>query len=199
MLSYQIYSCAHWYVSGFNSDVKHRNIGFDVRGDVKIFDFGLAKSMHPKLRTPNGLYRFTALTGSIPYMAPEVAASQPYNEKSDVYSFGMLFWAILSLKSPWCAFPSLKDDIGGYTRLVVNSGTRPLIKSKWPRLARHVLKSSFMKSAEARPSMSKICGMLSTDLVELAKEESIHQRTQNMMAASWNSDSVEDEEAVDIF
>jgi serine/threonine protein kinase len=133
-------------------------------------------------------------------MAPEVAASAPYNEKSDVYSFGMLFWAILSLKSPWCAFPSLKDDdVGDYTRLVVKSGARPLIKSKWPRLARRVLKGSFMKSAQARPSMGKICEMLSTDVVDLTEEESIQQRTQHMMEASWNSDIAEDEEAVDIF
>ena len=33
-------------------------------------------------------------TGSLRYMAPEVANCQPYNQKADVYSFGKLFWII---------------------------------------------------------------------------------------------------------
>lgn len=31
-------------------DVKQENIGFDVRGDVKVFDFGLCKGLSPALR-----------------------------------------------------------------------------------------------------------------------------------------------------
>ena len=30
-------------------------------------------------------------TGSLRYMAPEVADCQPYNQKADVYSFGKFF------------------------------------------------------------------------------------------------------------
>lgn len=170
-------------------DIKLSNIGFDIRGDVKIFDFGLAKSMRRDLRTKHRLYHLTALTGSIPYMAPEVASSSPYNEKSDVYSFGILLWTILSLKPPFMAFPSLNEDDGeDYMNVVVKGGARPPIKAKWPSLTRKVLKWSWVYSIHARPSMSTICNMLSTDFVELTKEENIHQRTKNMMDLSSNSD-----------
>jgi serine/threonine protein kinase len=66
-------------------DLKPDNIGFDVRDDVKIFDFGLAAEMHPSLRV-NGTntYRLTAESGSPRYMAPEVALGQPYNHLVDV-------------------------------------------------------------------------------------------------------------------
>ena len=53
--------------------LKPDNIGFDVRGDIKIFDFGLAKELHPDDKMENGLYNLTGDTGSPRYMAPEVA------------------------------------------------------------------------------------------------------------------------------
>lgn len=43
---------------------------FDVRGDVKIFDFGLAKELDPKKMLDDGTYNLTADTGSLRYMAP---------------------------------------------------------------------------------------------------------------------------------
>lgn len=52
-------------------DLKPDNIGFDVRGDVKIFDLGLAKEVDPKTKLEDGTYNLTADTGSLRYMAPE--------------------------------------------------------------------------------------------------------------------------------
>jgi serine/threonine protein kinase len=52
-------------------DLKPDNVGFDVRGDVKIFDFGLAKEIDPRQMDAEGTYKLTADTGSLRYMAPE--------------------------------------------------------------------------------------------------------------------------------
>ena len=38
------------------------SIGFDIRGDVKVFDFGLCKSLSPRLKARNGGYGYR-LTG----------------------------------------------------------------------------------------------------------------------------------------
>lgn len=52
-------------------DTKQENIGFDVRGDVKVFDFGLCKGLSPSLRARdrNNLvvygYKLTARTGEV--------------------------------------------------------------------------------------------------------------------------------------
>jgi serine/threonine protein kinase len=48
-------------------DLKPDNIGFDVRGDVKIFDFGLAKEFDPD-KSENGFYQLTGDTGSPRYV-----------------------------------------------------------------------------------------------------------------------------------
>lgn len=49
---------------------KPDNVGFDVRGDVKIFDFGLAKELDESKKLDDGTYHLTADTGSLRYMAP---------------------------------------------------------------------------------------------------------------------------------
>jgi serine/threonine protein kinase len=60
-------------------DVKPRNIGFDARSTVKLFDFGLARDVK--------LYRLKGKAKLPLYMAPEVALSEEeYGLPADVYS-----------------------------------------------------------------------------------------------------------------
>jgi len=54
-------------------DLKPDNLGFDVNGALKLFDFGLAKRMEEAEKSDDGLYLLTGNTGSLRYMAPEVA------------------------------------------------------------------------------------------------------------------------------
>ena len=47
-----------------------QNIGFDVRGDIKIFDLGLAKELKPCDREEGSdKYRTSGLAGTRRYMA----------------------------------------------------------------------------------------------------------------------------------
>jgi serine/threonine protein kinase len=70
-------------------DLKPTNVGFDVRDDAKLFDFGLAREFRPE-ELEDRSYKLTGETGTMRYMAPEVALSQPYSEKVDVFSFGIM-------------------------------------------------------------------------------------------------------------
>lgn len=49
-------------------DIKPENIGFDIRDDVKIFDFGFAKELHVEDRLSDGTFHLTGMTGSLRYM-----------------------------------------------------------------------------------------------------------------------------------
>jgi serine/threonine protein kinase len=46
-------------------DLKPRNIGFDVRGDVKIFDLGFAKEVPIDEKLPDGTFKLTGKVGSL--------------------------------------------------------------------------------------------------------------------------------------
>lgn len=59
--------------------------GFTLDGTVKLIDFGLARIVE-NATVCNDVYEMSGETGSLRYMAPEVADCQPYNQKADVVS-----------------------------------------------------------------------------------------------------------------
>lgn len=126
-----VLALARTYPSNYNSiiyrDVKPDNIGFDVRGEIKVFDFdmGLAKELQDSERNKDGTYNLTGFTGSIRYMAPEVAKSQPYNLSADVYSYGMLLWHVFANEPRSSRIPARCTTSLSFTRATV----RPLIRS----------------------------------------------------------------------
>lgn len=80
-------------------DTKPENAGFDVRGDIKIFDFGFSKELSKDLFDKTSRqYNLTKRTGSQPYLAPENFTGKPYGKPSDVFSFGILLWEMLHSK-----------------------------------------------------------------------------------------------------
>jgi len=84
-------------------DLKPQNLGFDIQGNIKLFDFGLAREI-PKGGDDSSIdevYELSGGTGSLRYMAPEVANYRPYNLKADVYGFTMVMYETLALKKPF--------------------------------------------------------------------------------------------------
>jgi serine/threonine protein kinase len=71
-------------------DLKPENIMIDAQGNVKIMDFGIARSMEVA----------TGLTGSMvgtpAYMAPEQVAGKPVDYRTDVYSLGLILYEMFT-------------------------------------------------------------------------------------------------------
>ena len=76
-------------------DLKPQNVGIDCDGNVRLFDFGLAR----KLR--DGESSISGCTGSLRYMAPEVFDLKEASRSSDIFSFGIVLWEILALARPY--------------------------------------------------------------------------------------------------
>jgi len=165
-------------------DIKPENVGFDIRDDVKIFDFGLAKSLHPDLHARNGLYNLTVITGSLPYMAPEVAKKQPYNEKCDVFSYAMMFWEMMVMKE---LFPYFKTRHEIYQKVILG-GLRPRIPLRaWPSTVDTMISKAWKPSSKNRPTMNQICNTLRTAL----KNEFDEADNRNKLLRNRSSQSLE--------
>jgi serine/threonine protein kinase len=150
-------------------DLKPDNVGFDVRGDVKLFDFGLAVEYNQENAKKLGHRKLTGDTGTIQYMAPEVALKQPYNETADVYSFAVLLWQCLSLKEP---YEGKNDDT--IERLVLFAGQRPKIDPHWPAEIRRLLQNCFASNPR-RPHMDKVCDILKKEICKVSDKKVFEQ------------------------
>ena len=61
-------------------NLKPENVGFNIRDDIVLFDFGLAREIREEDKVTDHTWKLTGDTGSLRYMAPEVAQSKPYGE-----------------------------------------------------------------------------------------------------------------------
>jgi len=132
-------------------DLKPDNIGFSLDGQVKLIDFGLARMMENFDPTSNERYEMSGETGSLRYMAPEVAEGLPYNHKADVYSFGIIFWEMNAGKRP---FAGLSRD--NFYEQVVHGGARPHLSKKWPPELTKLMSNCWTVDVDARPTFGKI-------------------------------------------
>jgi len=164
-------------------DLKPDNIGFTSEGKLKILDFGLSRIVETSSPLSDEVYEMTGGTGSLRYMAPEVANSNPYNYKADVYSVGILLWELLSCKKPF-----VNLNIDAFFEEIVNGGARPPIDSKWPKKLVHLMERCWSADYDKRPSFMEIVVILDSDVLE--NNEEGHNRMQrrgsfsNMMSGN---------------
>lgn len=79
-------------------DLKPENILVSRHGEVKLSDFGLARSLERITMTKSGV-----LLGSLGYMAPEILNLETASEKSDLFSFGVVAYELLTGQMPFDA------------------------------------------------------------------------------------------------
>ena len=136
-------------------DLKPDNIGFTKDGQLKLFDFGLAKELKEEDKQESGAYDLTGNTGSRRYMAPEVAKEAPYDKSVDVYSFGILLWELCSAEKPFFGYSSNK-----HMHRVVLAGERPKMDSQhtsdWPENLQWLMNHCWHSSASLRPTFSDV-------------------------------------------
>ena len=141
-------------------DLKPENVGFDCRGCVKLFDFGLCREMKTADESA-GAYKLTPMTGSLRYMAPEIFNGWPYNSLADSYSFGVLLWEVIALVRAFASYTSneVKD-------MVLKYGERPKIKDDWSTRIVRLMMSCWNSSFRKRPSMQAIAEVLQKEINE---------------------------------
>src|SRR6059058_3369447 len=78
-------------------DVKPQNVLLSREGEVKVTDFGIARS----LLVDHGVTQTGTVLGTGEYLAPEQASGKPVSAATDVYSLGVVLWELLAGDVPF--------------------------------------------------------------------------------------------------
>ncbi|HEV2617105.1 MAG TPA: protein kinase [Candidatus Acidoferrales bacterium] len=71
-------------------DLKPENVMIDGQGNLKIMDFGIARSMEAATHLTG------AMVGTPAYMAPEQVAGKPVDYRTDIYSLGLMLYEMFT-------------------------------------------------------------------------------------------------------
>ena len=91
-------------------DLKPANVMLSPDGNVKILDFGLARTWQPEesakdlTQSPTLTAQMTAggaLLGTAAYMSPEQVRGRAVDSRADIWAFGVLLWEMLTGRRPF--------------------------------------------------------------------------------------------------
>lgn len=77
-------------------DLKPQNIMIDKQGNVRIMDFGIARSVQSKRITGEGV-----MIGTPDYMSPEQVEGKEVDSRSDIYSLGVILYEMVTGQVPF--------------------------------------------------------------------------------------------------
>jgi len=77
-------------------DATPQNVFLTYQGQIKLLDFGIAKTIASSADTSVGV-----VEGKVPYIAPEQARGEEVDRRVDVFTMGVVLWELLSGRRLW--------------------------------------------------------------------------------------------------
>jgi serine/threonine-protein kinase len=145
-------------------DVKPQNVLLSREGEVKVTDFGIARSLHVE----HGVTQTGTVLGTGEYLAPEQASGKQVSPATDVYSLGVVLWELLAGDVPFDG-----ENFVAVALRHVNEPPPPLRQRRpdvTPRLEAAVERALAKDPARRFPSMTAFAKELRACLAEVEGE-----------------------------
>jgi serine/threonine protein kinase len=143
-------------------DLKTANAKITPSGQVKVLDFGLAKTFGPEAPDADLSQLPTLASGSAPgaivgtaaYMSPEQAKGKKADARSDIWAFGVVLYEMLSGKSAFSG-ETMVELLGGVLKvdpdwIALPDTTPPVIRSLIRRCLQRDRSQRLRDAADAR-------------------------------------------------
>ncbi|HYO74571.1 MAG TPA: protein kinase, partial [Archangium sp.] len=140
-------------------DISPQNILISYEGEVKVIDFGLAKSRLSAAKTNPSI-----ILGKFLYMSPEQARHQPVDRRSDLYAVGLCLYELISGRNPFDLLPP-----GELMPAVAQPTVQPLgevVPSAPPAVTQLVMKALAVEPAQRFQTAEELRGRLNACLLE---------------------------------
>lgn len=161
-------------------DIKPANILLEEQsGDVKLTDFGLARTVDEVGITQDGV-----IAGTPQYMSPEQARGEPVDFRSDLFSIGSVMYSLCAGVPPFRAESTI-----GTLRKICDESPTPIatIREDVPAGLAELIEEMLEKSAEARPqTASDVAERLARLRLDAVAGETVPRRMSSPSAGrSW--------------
>ncbi|MBS1152145.1 MAG: pkn6K, partial [Myxococcaceae bacterium] len=165
-------------------DVSPQNILISYEGEVKVIDFGLAKSTLNVSRTNPSI-----VLGKFLYMSPEQARHAKVDRRTDLYSVGLCLYELVAGKNPFDDVPPGELMAKVATPTIANiQQVEPLCPGP---VAQTVMKALAVDPAQRYQTAEEFRGRLMSVLVDIdpaAGPESCSRFMREAFAAEYNSE-----------
>ncbi len=144
-------------------DISPQNIVVTFTGDIKIVDFGIAKSEKETSEdTKEG-----QLKGKVPYMSPEQALGQELDCRSDIFAVGVVLFELTTGKRLF------KGDTEHATLKLITDSEYPSpsqVKPGYPNALERIVQKALAKKREERYQTAR---QMQADLEAFVREERV--------------------------
>jgi predicted ATPase len=143
-------------------DIKPANLMVRPDGFVKVLDFGLAQRLPSAGAGDSHATGPDTLVGTLQYMSPEQARTEPVGTASDIFSLGLVLYELATGRHP---FPA--ESAFGVLRAIVEDAPVPAarLNPEVPASLDRLIQQMLAKDPRLRPTAAEVDAVL-TELAE---------------------------------